>query len=57
MTSKPKAQAAMAQIVATVTANKKTADQQGGSPQINADHAGVQELSRLLDKLPDEEGS
>ena len=56
MTSKPKAQAAMAQIVATVTANKKTADQQGGSAQINADHADVQELARLLDKLPDNQG-
>ena len=51
--SKQKAQQAMAQIVATVAANKKSADKKGGSSQINADHAAVQELSRLLDKLPD----
>ena len=51
--SKQDAQAAMAQIVATVAANKDKADQQGGSSQINADHAGVKELARLLDKLPD----
>ncbi|MFD9223787.1 hypothetical protein ACFWDI_28240 [Streptomyces sp. NPDC060064] len=50
---KQKARAAMAQIVATVAANKRSADKQGGSPQINADLAGVKKLSRLLDRLPD----
>lgn len=51
--SKQDAQAAMAQIVATVATAQTEADQQGGSSQIDADLAGVQELSRLLDRLPD----
>lgn len=50
---KKSAQQAMAQIVATVAANKKAADKQGGSTQINADLAGVKKLSRLLDRLPE----
>lgn len=52
---KQAAQQAMAEIVETVAASKKSACEVGGDSRIDADLAGVTKLSDLLDRLPGDE--